>query len=127
MKYLSSKEVLIIHALIIDETGGSHGIRDVELLKSIVHKPKTMFGGRELYKDIFSKAAVLLEALANYHVFIDGNKRTALAATSRFLFLNGYELAASNRDAETLMIKVATKEKGVENIKNWLRKNSNPL
>ncbi len=127
MKYLSAKETLIIHALIIDETGGAHGIRDLELLQSIVYKPQSVFGGNELYKNIFQKAAIFLEALANYHVFVDGNKRTAFAATARFLFLNGYEVEVTNAETEITMVKVATKEKGLEEIETWLRENSKKL
>jgi len=43
MEYLSVKDILIIHALILDETGGSHGVREVGLLKSLAERPKNRF------------------------------------------------------------------------------------
>ena len=124
MRYLSAQEILVLHALVVDETGGSHGVRDTGLLQSIAAKPAARFGGKELYKGIFPKAAVLLEAIANYHVFFDGNKRTSLIVAARFLALNGYTFAASNTNAETMILGVATKEAGVEEIVLWLKKNS---
>ncbi len=77
MKYLSAEQVLFIHSRLIDETGGSHGIRDTGLLQAAVERPKATFGGKDLYPDIFYKAAALLESLIKNHPFIDGNKRTA--------------------------------------------------
>ena len=123
MEYLTAEEILILHALIIDETGGSHGMRDVGLLASIAKKPGLSFNGKELYEGVFTKAAVLLEAIANYHVFTGGNKRTALITTARFLAMNGYDCTASNEDVEKTMVSVATKEIDVSEIAIWLEKN----
>jgi len=93
MRYLTGDEILVIHSEIIEETGGTHGIRDVNLFLSLLERPKMGFGGKPLYSDVFQKAAAYLESLAKFHVFIDGNKRTAFAAASRFLFLNEYNLS----------------------------------
>ncbi|TSC78517.1 MAG: hypothetical protein G01um101433_182 [Parcubacteria group bacterium Gr01-1014_33] len=46
MNYLSAEDVLVIHARIIGETGGAHGVRDTHLLGSIVERPKMQFGGK---------------------------------------------------------------------------------
>jgi len=45
-------------------------------------------------------AAAYLFHLCRNHPFVDGNKRTALAAAEVFLILNGKELAATNRELE---------------------------
>lgn len=127
MRHLSAEEILVLHAFIVDETGGLHGIRDIPLLQSIAHKPQSRFGGRELYRGIFVKVAILLEALANYHVFIDGNKRTSFTVAARFLFLNGYEIGATNTDVETTVLAVATKQMSVEKLTVWLKKNSTKI
>ena len=126
MRYLTAQEILILHALVIDATSGSHGVRDITLLASIAHKPSAMFGGKDLYSDIFHKAAALLEAICNYHVFIDGNKRTSFIAAARFLSLNGYEIAASNKDVETTVLAVATKKIDIEALAKWLKEKSVP-
>jgi death on curing protein len=122
MKYLSGEEILVIHAKIIDETGGSHGIRDIGLFQSIVEKPKMKFGGKELYPGVFTKAGTYLESLAKFHVFVDGNKRTAFAASARFLFLNNYHLVVANKEVVNFMLQVATKKLELKTIAAWLKK-----
>ena len=73
MEYLTPEEILIIHARIIDEIGGLHGVRDIGLLVSLCERPRSAFAGKEFYLGIHRRAAVLMEALAQYHVFVDGN------------------------------------------------------
>lgn len=124
MKYLTAQDILIIHAKIIEETGGLHGVRDVGLLISLTERPKAGFGGKELYRGVFKKAAVYLESLAHYHVFIDGNKRTGITASARFLFLNDSELSASNKELEQFVLEVVVKKLDLETIANWLKKHS---
>lgn len=124
MRHLSAEEILILHALVVDETGGSHGVRDAHLLASIAHKPQSAFGGKELYRGVFKKVAVLMEAIVNYHVFLDGNKRTAFTAAARFLYVNGYKFVPGTKEAERTVIAIATKDIDIEMIAEWLKKNS---
>jgi death-on-curing protein len=126
MRYLTAEEVLILHALVIDEFGGSHGVRDVGLLESIVHKERSSFGGRDLYQTLWGKAAAFCEALVRYHVFVDGNKRTALMATARFLAVNGYELSATNKEAERIILDIVTKKADASALAVWLKKHTHP-
>lgn len=124
MKYLTAEDILVIHALIIDETGGSHGVRDVGLLASLTERPKAKFGGKEQYKGVFNKAAVYLDSVARYHVFVDGNKRTAIAASARFLFLNGYELVATNKEVERFVLRAVMKQPEIKDIASWFKSHS---
>jgi death on curing protein len=124
VKYLTPQDILVIHARVIDKTGGSHGVRDTGLLVSLTERPKSSFGGKEVYSDLFQKAAVCLESLIRYHVFIDGNKRTAFVGASRFLFLNGFEFTVSNKEAEDYVLKVAIERYDIEQIAEWLKANS---
>ena len=124
MKYLTAEEVLVIHSELIDQTGGLHGVRDVGLLISAAQRPKTGFSGRELYKGVFEKAAAYFESFAKYHVFLDGNKRTALAASARFLFLNGYELTASNVAVEKFTLRVVVRRLNIKIIAAWLTRHA---
>lgn len=124
MKYLTGEEILVIHSEIIDETGGLHGIRDAGLLISIVARPKTAFGGRETYKTVFEKAAVYLESLAKYHIFVDGNKRTAIVAAARFLYLNNFEIRAANKNVESFVLKIISEKLEIKIIAKWLKKHS---
>lgn len=124
MHYLSPEDILVIHSEIIDQTGGLHGVRDVHLLQSGVVRAKTSYAGHELYKSVFEKAGAYLHSLAMYHVFLDGNKRTAIACAARFLNLNGYELELSNRNMEKFVLKVVVEKIEIKQIAAWLKKNS---
>lgn len=124
MQYLTAEEILILHARVIDETGGSHGIRDPGLLQSVAEWPKTAFGGKETYRGIFVKAAVYMESIVRYHVFVDGNKRTALISTARFLHVNHYGLTATNKAVEKYVLKVAVEKPDVAEIAAWLKTHS---
>lgn len=121
MRYLEGEEVLFIHSEIIDRTGGAHGVRDVGLFLSILERPKTAFGGNEMYPKVFEKAAVYCEGFARYHVFVDGNKRTAMAAATRFLNRNGYVLTAKNDELERFALRVATAKLPLQDIATWFR------
>jgi death on curing protein len=48
------------------------------------------------YADLATLAAVLAHGIAEGQHFLDGNKRTAFAATAGFLELNGYDLNESD-------------------------------
>ena len=121
MRYLSVEQVLFLHARLVEETGGSHGIRDTGLLESAVARPQATFGGKELYSDVFSKAAALMLSLISNHPFIDGNKRTGITAAALFLRANGFMLEASNAELETFAWGVADRGLGVPEAARWLR------
>ena len=107
MKYLSPEQVLFIHSRIIDATGGAHGLRDIGLLQSAVSRPRATFKGKDLYKDVFHKAAALMQSLAVNHPFIDGNKRTAITSTAVFLTLNGRVLEATQGELVAFAVAAA--------------------
>ena len=90
--YLTMAEILAMHEDQIARYGGSGGVRDHGLLESALYRPQTGY-----YADLLEEAAALWESLAQNHPFIDGNKRTAFAATYTFLAINGAQLTA---DAE---------------------------
>lgn len=118
MKYLTEKQVLKIHKGLVDETSGSHGVRDLNLLRSAIERPK-----HNKYKSVFEKAACYFESLAKNHAFIDGNKRVSIAATTYFLFLQGYKLKVSNKTLFNFTLAVVNKDKKIEEIAYWLKQN----
>lgn len=63
MNYLTAEQVLFIHSRLIGVTGGAPGVRDVGLLLSALSRPKATFEGKDLYPDVFHKAAALFESL----------------------------------------------------------------
>lgn len=124
MRYLTVEQVLFLHARLIGETGGSHGIRDVGLLRSAVARPRGSFEGKELYPDLFAKAAALMHSLIKNHPFIDGNKRTGTAAAVLLLRANAWSFEASNAELEEFALKVAGEELAVLEMARWLRQHS---
>lgn len=124
MRYLTPEQVLFIHARLIAETGGEHGIRDLGLLLSAVARPEGTFDGEELYPDLYHKAAALMESLINSHPFVDGNKRSGIASAAMFLRLKGYQLTASNEELESFVLSIARGEVSVEAIAEWLNLNT---
>ena len=115
--YLTLADVLAIHADQIERYGGSQGVRDLGLLESALYRPQTGY-----YADLIEEAAALWESLAQNHPFIDGNKRTAFAATYTFLAINGARLTA---DAQKTYVFVAALYEanrfGFDKLVPWLR------
>lgn len=101
-------EVLALHADQIERYGGRPGIRDVGLLQSALSVPSVTFEGRFLHGSLHEMAAAYLFHLARDHPFIDGNKRTGLAALLAFLGLNSHRLDADPEELEKLVRSVAT-------------------
>jgi death-on-curing protein len=81
-----------MHEVIIAESGGLSGLRDATVLHAAVARPWASFGGQELYPSDFEKAAALFHSFIKSHPFMDGTKRTALAAALYFLERCGYPL-----------------------------------
>lgn len=92
-KWITRQQVEFIHEAVIEMGGGSHGLRDSDLLESALARPQNQHAYGET--DTFQLAASYAEAIARNHAFVDGNKRTAFIAASDFLELNGHELQAA--------------------------------
>ena len=87
--HLTVPAVKAIHAEVLAAHGGAPGLRDGTLLESAVAAPQATMMGRPLISDPLEIAAAYLFYLCRNHAFIDGNKRTALAACLVFLESNG--------------------------------------
>jgi death-on-curing protein len=124
MNYLTPEQVLFIHSRLVAETGGSHGVRDLGLLESAVARPQATFDGKDLYPDLYTKTAALMESLINNHPFVDGNKRTGVTAAGLFLRINGQKLTASPENLEATALRVATGGMEVADLAVWLNAES---
>ena len=91
-------EVLSIHGAMIDEFGGTDGVRDLGALESAVFRPQTGY-----YEGTIEEAAALMESLPQNHPFLDGNKRTAFAASDLHLRLNGLMFSGTPAEAISFM------------------------
>jgi death on curing protein len=96
--YLTLPEVLAVHADQLARYGGRPGMRGSGHLEAALFRPKTGH-----YLDLIEESAALWESLAQYHPFIDGNERTAFAATYTFLAINGLQLNASAEETHAFI------------------------
>jgi death on curing protein len=121
MRYLTLEEVLDLHAMVLQQSGGMPGIRDQNVLESALAQPAMAFGGQDLYPTIADKVAALGFSLVMNHAFIDGNKRIGHAAMETFLVLNGFELSASSDEQEQVILKLAAGQTHRPEFTDWVR------
>ena len=115
------EEIITLHGLIIDQSGGTNGIRDFGALESALAQSLMMFDGVELYPDIIAKAASLGFSLICNHPFLDGNKRIGHAATEILLLLNGLEIIAGTNEQEKVILDLASGKVKREEFIAWVR------
>lgn len=124
VKYLTVKDVLLLHNMAIDASGGSHGLRDLGLLESAIARPQSSFGGKDLYPTIFLKAGALIHSLLRNHAFVDGNKRSSMFSAMTFLELNGYKFEAGQKEVVNYALKIENDKLSVEEIAKWLKEHT---
>jgi death-on-curing protein len=121
MRYLSLVEVLELHRLVVEQSGGAQGVREMSGLESAVAQPQMTFGGEDLYPTLADKAAALGFSLIMNHPFVDGNKRIGHAAMETFLVLNGHELSSGTDEQEQIILQVAAGTMKREAFTEWVR------
>ena len=124
--HLDAAVVSAIHAEVLAAHGGGPGVRDRALLESAVAAPRASHAGKPLIADPIDVAAAYLYNISRSHPFVDGNKRTALAACLVFLQINGFlpDRGAPTRaidNWEALAWDVAASRIGREQTANRLR------
>ena len=117
---LTQEQILLLHAQLIEATGGNDGIRDIALLESALESPFQSYGGEELYPSIQAKAARFCYGLVKNHAMIDGNKRIGAHAMLTFLLINGYELSYTQKELSDLILDVAAGKSAYEDILQWV-------
>ena len=123
VRYLSVAAVKAIHGEVLAAHGGASGLRDERLLESAVAAPQATMMGEPLITDPVEIAAAYLFYLCRNHPFMDGNKRTALAAC--LVFLEANERLPSSKlpvdDWENLVLDVASSRLDREQTTKRLR------
>jgi death on curing protein len=113
--YLSLEHIHAIHDTMIEEFGGSFGVRDRGLVESCARQPIQSFGG---------VAATYAFSISENQPFIDGNKRTAATVAAAFLDINGYEIDCPKGQIYEVMMDLANKRLTRENLSRWFQKHS---
>lgn len=120
MIILSKEQILLLHTQILEETGGSDGVRDDGLLDSALNAPFHSFENTDVYPSIQQKAARLGYGLVKNHAFVDGNKRIGAHAILVFLALNKVELDYTQEELSDIFLKIAAGESGFEDLLHWI-------
>jgi len=125
MKRFYVEQLMLLHSIVIEKTGGTDGVRDATLLESAVESAFQSFGGVDLYPTVIEKAAKLAYGIAMNHPFADGNKRIAAAAMLLFLKLNGLELRFTQKEFAEFFFRLATGNVSHEELLCWIKGHKN--
>lgn len=118
-KWVDQRALLLLHGESLAEHGGGEGIRDQGLLESALARPQNL----DLYgePDFADLAASYGFGLAKNHAFVDGNKRASFLAVGLFLYLNGYQLKATQADATLTVLALASSDISETDFATWIR------
>jgi death-on-curing protein len=118
---LTLEQLLELHALVIDATGGSVGLRDLGRLEAAIAVQTQNVFGEELYVTIVDKSAAIIRGIIADHPFVDGNERTAMLSGLTLLELNNETFVASVSEIEDFAVSIAVRHLDVPQISKWLR------
>ncbi|WP_428330677.1 type II toxin-antitoxin system death-on-curing family toxin [Mucilaginibacter sp.] len=111
------------HNILIDNFGGSKGLRDEGALIAALARPFATFDQLELYPTPIEKAAAIFESLIINHPFIDGNKRIAYLLMRITLLEYDYDISATQDEKYDMTIAASKGEYRIEEIKSWIKDN----
>lgn len=116
--------ILTIHADLLVRYGGRPALRDPHLLESALAQAKMTAGGKYLHRTLFQKAAAYGFHVCKNHPFVDGNRRVAFVLMEMFLQMNGWEMVASEEEAYSMMMALASGQLSKAELASWLRGHS---
>src|SRR5215469_8608437 len=122
MTYLTLEQLLELHALVVETTGGSAGLRDLGRLEAAIATQTQNVFGQELYQNVVEKAAAIIRGIVADHPFVDGNKRTAMLAGLTLLDINKVSFEAKQGEIEDFAVEIAVKHIDIPHITIWLQK-----
>ena len=111
----------LLHDRQLELFGGLRGIRDEGATESALARPVNAWAYGQA-EDVETLAATYLCAMARQQGYLDGNKRSALAAMLVFLKINGRKLVAPGPELYAIVISAATNEIGIEQVAVWVKK-----
>ncbi len=120
MKTLSKEQILSLHAQLIDRAGGTHGMRDENLLESALAAPFQYYGDTPAYPSVRKKAARLAYGLIKNHPMLDGNKRLGAHAMLVLLSINGIELQYTQKEFSDLILWIAAGGLTYDDLLLWI-------
>ena len=121
--WIDERDALTLHDRLLALDGGATGLRDDNLLKSALARPRYHHTYRD-ESDVIDLAAVYTAGIIQNHPFVDGNKRTGYLLGILFLELNGYRFNASEEDATQAVVALAAGALNEVGYGEFLRENA---
>ena len=120
MIWFEYEDIVRIHSLIIQSSGGEDGLRDKSVLLSAISAPLQTFGGVELFPGDLEKIARLGFGIASNHAFVDGNKRIGAMMVQLLLKWNGYKLQIKDGELSDMFIAIADGSASENDLLLWI-------
>ena len=121
MIWITADDVIQIHSLVIQRSGGMDGLRDRASLEAAVSAPMQSFGGQDLYPTAVEKIARLGYGLASNHAFVDGNKRIGATMTPLLLKWNGFQMSLCSGELADMFIAIADGSAKESDLLDWIQ------
>jgi death-on-curing protein len=122
VRFLSSEQVVAMHAELLKRWGGAEGGghrgSEHEGVEAAVQAVKNSY-----YESREELAAAYAVYIVQGHVFLDGNKRTAAAAMLTFLLANGGRTLRSSNELALAMLELQARAQAGERtdqVVSWL-------
>ena len=120
--WLDERDAMALHDRSLVLHGGAAGLRDQGLLQSALARPQQLAAyGEDV--DIIALAASYTAGVVQNHPFVDGNKRSGFILGILFLETNGARFEASEEDAATAVLALASGEIDEAGYATFLRAN----
>ena len=120
LRFITLAETMQLHAKSLALFGGSEGVREPGLVESALASAVNERGYGN--GDEFAVAAAYAFHLSQAQAFVDGNKRTAVAASMMFLRLNGHPFFVDDGTLYAALIAVAEKRMTKAGVADVLRR-----
>lgn len=122
MNTLSLEQLLEIHTLVVEATGGSVGLRDLGRLEAAIATQTQNVFGEDLYPTVIDKGAAMIRGIIADHPFVDGNKRTAMLMGLTLLEINHVRFRAKPGEIEDFAVQIAIEKLDIPAIVSWLHR-----
>ena len=126
-EYITLEEIIVIYGTIQKKYGLPLGHVKMGELETLIARCDGVPFSKDR-PDVLRRAAILLEGIIRLHIFVDGNKRTALTVTQVFLNRNDYAMiipwSSSNFACEIAEDWKSNTEKSLNKIICWLDRHS---
>ncbi len=123
MKELNAKEILYIHYILTQKKGLPTGLRDIKMLKAAILRPHSKFRNKELYPDIYAKAAALTQFIICGRPFNSANTATGITIGIMLLQKNNLLLQTTKEEMLETARKIANNNLNVEELGHWFKNN----